>query len=75
MADDLRDPAEERLEHPGDPRSPAGAPPAEREPAEPELARGRGWTSPFALLGSVAALVWGVAAVVIAAALLIWWLA
>lgn len=39
-----------------------------------EVARGRSTRTPFVLLGSVAATVWGVAAVIAGVALLLWWL-
>jgi hypothetical protein len=39
-----------------------------------EVARGRSTRTPFLLLGSVAATVWGVAALIAVVALLIWWL-
>jgi len=39
-----------------------------------EAARGEGNT-PYGILGSVAVLVWVVAAIVILAAMLVWWLA
>ena len=42
---------------------------------EANVARGRGTGMPFALLGSVAFLVWGVLAVLVVLVLLIWWLA
>ena len=37
-----------------------------------EVARGRRWYTPFAVVGGVAVIVWAVAAVIIAAALVIW---
>ncbi len=37
-----------------------------------QVARGRRWYSPFAVIGGVAALVWTVAGLIIAVALLIW---
>jgi hypothetical protein len=37
-----------------------------------QVARGRRWYTPFAVVGGVAGLVWAVAAVIIAVALLIW---
>ena len=37
-----------------------------------EVTRGRRWYTPFTVIGSVAALVWGVAAVVIAVTLVVW---
>lgn len=39
-----------------------------------EVARGRSTRTPFVLLGSVAATVWGVAALIAGVALLLWWL-
>jgi hypothetical protein len=42
---------------------------------ERTVARGRAWATPFLLVGSVAAVVWSVAAFVAAVALLVWWLA
>jgi hypothetical protein len=39
-----------------------------------EVARGRSTRTPFLLLGSVAATVWAVAALIAAVALLLWWL-
>jgi hypothetical protein len=42
---------------------------------EATVARGRVAGTPFALLGSVAFLVWGALAVLAAVLLLIWWLA
>jgi hypothetical protein len=42
---------------------------------EATVARGRATGTPFALLGSVAFLVWGVLAVLVVLVLLIWWLA
>jgi hypothetical protein len=47
------------------------------EPREDELrevTRGRSTRTPFLVLGSVAATVWGVAALIAGAALLLWWL-
>ena len=46
-----------------------------RDTAEDEarqVARGRRWYTPFAVIGSVATLVWAVAGLVIAVALLVW---
>jgi hypothetical protein len=37
-----------------------------------EVAHGRRWYTPFAVVGGVAAIVWGVAAVIIIVALLLW---
>ena len=37
-----------------------------------EVARGRTWHTPFAALGGVAVVVWAVAAIVIAVALILW---
>ena len=37
-----------------------------------EVARGRRWHTPFTVVGGVALVAWGVAAVITAAALLIW---
>lgn len=45
------------------------------EQLEATVARGRGTGMPFALLGGVAFLVWGVLAVLAVLVLLIWWLA
>jgi hypothetical protein len=39
-----------------------------------EVARGRSTRTPFVLLGSVAATVWSVAALIAGVALLLWWL-
>jgi hypothetical protein len=39
-----------------------------------EVARGRSTRTPFLLLGSVAATVWGLAALIAGVALLLWWL-
>jgi hypothetical protein len=39
-----------------------------------EVARGRSTRTPFLVLGSVAATVWGVAALIAGIALLLWWL-
>jgi 5,10-methenyltetrahydromethanopterin hydrogenase len=46
-----------------------------RETAEHEVrevARGRRWYTPFAVVGGVAAIVWAVSAIVIAVALVLW---
>ena len=43
-------------------------------PTEEKLARGRASTTPFVLLGSVAATIWSVLALVAGAVLLVWWL-
>ena len=45
-----------------------------REDEVREVARGRSARTPFLLLGSVAATVWGVAALIAGVALLLWWL-
>jgi hypothetical protein len=37
-----------------------------------DVARGRRWHTPFAVIGGVAGFVWGVAALIVAAALLVW---
>jgi hypothetical protein len=42
---------------------------------EETVARGRAWSTPFLLVGSVAAVVWTTAALVALVALLVWWLA
>lgn len=47
----------------------------ETEPTEKALARGRAAGTPFVLLGSVAATIWIVLALVASAALVVWWLA
>ena len=52
-----------------------GGPHARAGQLETSVARGRGARMPFALLGSVAFLVWGVLAVLAVLVLLIWWLA
>jgi hypothetical protein len=39
-----------------------------------EVARGRSTRTPFLVLGSVAATVWAVAALIAGVALLLWWL-
>jgi hypothetical protein len=39
-----------------------------------EVARGKSTRTPFLLLGSVAATVWGTAALIAGVALLLWWL-
>ena len=50
----------------------------ERAPAtdstEEAVARGRASETPFVLLGSVATVIWLVVGLVVAAALLVWWL-
>ena len=50
----------------------------ERAPAtdstEEAVARGRATETPFVLLGSVATVIWLVVGLVVAAALLVWWL-
>jgi hypothetical protein len=45
-----------------------------REDEVREVARGRSTRTPFLVLGSVAATVWAVAALIIVVALLLWWL-
>jgi hypothetical protein len=45
------------------------------EEIEQTVARGRSWSTPFVLLAGVALTVWGVAALVTLAALLVWWIA
>jgi hypothetical protein len=45
-----------------------------REDEVREVARGRSTRTPFLLLGSVAATVWGLAALIAGVALLLWWL-
>ena len=50
-----------------EPSKPAG-------PTEEQLARGRASTMPFVLLGSVAATIWSVLALIAGAVLLVWWL-
>jgi hypothetical protein len=45
-----------------------------REDEVREVARGRSTRTPFLVLGSVAATVWAVAALVVGVALLLWWL-
>jgi hypothetical protein len=45
-----------------------------REDEVREVARGRSTRTPFLVLGSVAATVWGVAALIVGVALLLWWL-
>jgi hypothetical protein len=52
-----------------------GRPEGRAEQLETTVARGRGAGMPFALLGSVAFLVWGVLAILAVLVLLIWWLA
>ena len=49
--------------------------PREGESVEDVVRRGRWSGTPFVLLGSVAASIWLVVAVVAAIALLVWWLA
>jgi hypothetical protein len=46
----------------------------QREDEVREVARGRSARTPFLVLGSVAATVWGVAALIAVVALLLWWL-
>lgn len=50
-----------------EPSDPAG-------PTEEKLARGRASSTPFILLGSVAATIWIVLALVAGAVLLVWWI-
>jgi hypothetical protein len=45
-----------------------------REDEVREVARGKSTRTPFLVLGSVAATVWGVAALIVGVALLLWWL-
>jgi hypothetical protein len=45
-----------------------------REDEVREVARGRSTRTPFLVLGSVAATVWGIAALLAGVALLLWWL-
>jgi hypothetical protein len=45
-----------------------------REDEVREVARGKSARTPFLLLGSVAATVWGIAALIAGIALLLWWL-
>ena len=45
-----------------------------REDEVREVARGRSTRTPFLVLGSVAATVWAVAALIAGVALLLWWL-
>lgn len=45
-----------------------------REDEVREVARGKSTRTPLLVLGSVAATVWGVAAVIVVVALLLWWL-
>jgi hypothetical protein len=45
-----------------------------REDEVREVARGRSSRTPFLVLGSVAATVWAVAALIAGVALLLWWL-
>jgi hypothetical protein len=45
-----------------------------REDEVREVARGKSTRTPFLVLGSVAATVWGVAALIVGIALLLWWL-
>jgi hypothetical protein len=44
------------------------------EPVGEAARRGQWWATPFVILGSVATVVWVVAAVITGALLLIWWL-
>lgn len=45
-----------------------------REDEVREVVRGKSTRTPFLVLGSVAATVWGIAAVIAGVALLLWWL-
>ena len=45
-----------------------------REDEVREVARGKSTRTPFLVLGSVAATIWMVAALVVGVALLLWWL-
>ena len=45
-----------------------------REDEVREVARGKSTRTPFLVLGSVAATVWGVAALIVGVALVLWWL-
>jgi hypothetical protein len=45
-----------------------------REDEVREVARGRSTRTPFVVLGSVAATVWAVAALIVGVTLLLWWL-
>jgi hypothetical protein len=45
-----------------------------REDEVREVARGKSTRTPLLVLGSVAATVWGVAALIVGVALLLWWL-
>ena len=45
-----------------------------REDEVREVARGRSTRTPFVVLGSVAATVWAVAALIVGVALVLWWL-
>jgi hypothetical protein len=58
---------------PGDPLPPGG-PPRPDEGVEQTVARGASGSTPFLVLGGVALVVWGAAAVVVLAALATWWL-
>ena len=49
--------------------------PPDGESVETAVERGRWAGTPFAVLGTVAAGIWLVAGVVVAAVLLVWWLA
>jgi hypothetical protein len=44
-------------------------------PTEEKLARGRASSTPFLLVGSVAATIWSALALIAGAVLLVWWLA
>jgi hypothetical protein len=58
---------------PGDPLPPSG-PPRPEDGVDETVARGDAPATPFLLLGSVALVVWGAAALVTLAALAAWWL-
>jgi hypothetical protein len=45
-----------------------------REDEMREVARGKSTRTPFLVLGSVAATVWAVAALIVGVALVLWWL-
>lgn len=49
-------------------------PPVEEEPLEETVARGSSGATPFLVLGSVAATIWAVVAVVAGGVFLLWWL-
>ena len=52
----------------------ASMPDERREDEVREVARGKSARTPFLVLGSVAATLWGVAALIVGIALLLWWL-